>query len=764
MRMIGAMRSNSPGVLAFFVTLLVGAPAFADPPPASASAASNPVSPSVSAAPKPTTPAPAVSASAAVPASPGASATSTAPKLAPSAVPPPASAPKPPPTTATPPPKPSPKQQVAASSKPTAQHSAKATHGPRTMEQAQRRAIASGPTYDESSLGADTPELRALAAAERELFPPSQRDLSSPWPEELPLPVAATDDKPRVHASGLPPAPPPSTPPAASADTGKDLAWVSQLDLPDLPVRWDPRVIRYLEFFKDDPRGRATFTLWLRRSGRYIGAIRRALRKKGMPEDLAALAMIESGFTPEARSPVGAVGMWQFMAETGKIYGLVQDRWADQRMSISVATEAAADHLGDLNRRFGSWDLAMAAYNMGYGGVIQAVRRYNTNDYWALSKLEGSLPWETTLYVPKILAAAVVSRNLSAFGFQDVIVEPAVEGEDIPVAPGTALATVAQACGATTKEIEQLNPELRASRTPPSSDDWLVKVPIGKSASCSASLARATSRTNLPTDRYTVRFGESLEQIAQARRTNVAKLVELNAIQQGEIIRGGTVLIVPKVDPNAPEPKADPKNAKKGDKSGDDKPVVIVPADTFSYPDRKHVFYRVQVADTLKDIATTFKVATDELRRWNDLDPAARLVEGMTLQLFVPPTCDLATTVVLHESDVHMVVAGTEEFFRHWDDKGRHRTVVTAKAGDTIEQIGRRFGVSPTMMEKINRRGRTEPLSEGAQVVVWIPGFTTTPLTPDAPQIATLAKPAVLPERTPPLGNAPAPQLLPGLP
>ncbi len=631
---------------------------------------------------------------------------------------------------------------------------------PRTTESGVRRQLAGGPTFDETALGADTPELRALAAAERELFPPSQRDLSSPWPQELPFPVAATDDKPRVHASGLPPAPPPSTPPTIS-ESGKDLSWLAKLDMPDLPVRWDARVVRYLEFFKDDPRGRATFTIWHRRSGRYLAPMRKALRKKSLPEDLTALAMIESGFDPGARSPVGALGLWQFMPETAKIYGLLQDRWADQRMSIVIATEAAADHLADLNRRFGSWELAMAAYNMGYGGVLQAVRRYNTNDYWALSKLEGSIPWETTLYVPKILAAAVVSKNLAAFGFQDVVPEPTLEGEEVLVAPGTALATVAQACGADKKEIELLNPELRASRTPPSQEDWPVKVPVAKASNCSSNLAR-TRKSEGATERYVVRFGESLEQIAQARKVSISKIVELNGIAQGEVVRGGTVLLVPKGDGSATTPPVDPKKAA-------EKPVVVVPQDVFVYPDRRRVFYRVQVGDTIKDICAAFKVAPDELRRWNDIDPTARLVENMTLQLFVPQNTDLSSTVVLGENDVRTIVAGTEEFFQHWDDKGRQRTVVTAKAGETIEAIGKRHGVSAASMERINRRPRSEVLSEGERVVVWAAAPSGQSagigsLAAEGRSSGSLAKTAPAPEPTPPLVTPPAPDLLPSLP
>ena len=635
--------------------------------------------------------------------------------------------------------------------------SSTATKSTRSPDSSIRRSVAGGPTLDDTSVGADTPELRALHAAERELFPPASPAIGTPWPQELPFPVATTEDRPRVHASGLSPVPPASSP--SQAEGARDMSWLSKLEMPDLPIRWDARVIKYLEFFKDDPRGRSTLTTWLRRSGKYREAFRKVFRKKGLPEDLTWLAMIESGFEPIARSPVGAMGLWQFMPETGKIYGLSQDRWVDQRMSSAAATEAAADFLADLHRRFGSWDLAMAGYNMGYGGVLSAVRRYNTNDYWALSKLEGSFPWETTLYVPKILAAAIVSKNLAAFGYQDVTPEAPLEGEEVPVGPGIALAAVAQACGVTTKEVEQLNPELRASRTPPSAqDDWAVKVPVGKASGCTQNLAKA-KREQPVMEKYVVRFGETLEQVAQARRVSVAKLVELNAIAPGEVVRGGTVLLVPKDSSVADKPApVDPKKAA-------EKPVVVVPQDVFVYPDRRRVFYRVQVGDTVRDVSTTFKITVDELRRWNDIDPSARLVEGMTMQIFAPADADLSRSVVLGEHDVRMVVAGTDDFFRHWDEKGRRRVVVTAKAGDTLESIGKQHGVTTNLMERINRRGRSEVLSPGDRVVVWVPGNGAAS---NANAQAALTRPGTssiaVPEPTPPLGAPPSPELLPPLP
>jgi len=478
----------------------------------------------------------------------------------------------------------------------------------------------SGPTVDDTASIADTPERRALYAAERELFPPASANVAYPaypgmaWPDELPFRVTSNKDRPRVHASGLPPAPPPSAP--MFAEGGSDLSWLMKLEMSDLPVRWDPRVIRYLEFFKNDPRGHGILAKWIRRSGRYKDSIRKILQRKGIPEDLIWLSMVESSFDPNARSRAGAVGLWQFTPKTGKIYGLEKSRGTDPRRSIVASTEAAADFLSELYRRFGSWDLAMAAFNMGYGGMLSAVRKYNTNDFWVLSKLEGAVPWETTLYVPKILAVAIASKNLAIFGFEDIVLEPPMGSEEVLALPGTTLATVAKA-------------------------------------------VRRESVRKKSTDR--------------------------------------SILL-------------------------DGKFAVVVPQDvaTYIYPDRRRIFYRVVADSTLDEIAAMFKTPPDDLARWNRVDPAARLIEGMTMQIFVPQGVDLSGTEVLSESEVHPVVVGTSEFFELTDDKGRSRIAIPARAGDTLESIGKKHGVSAALMERINRRSRDEVLAAGDNVVVWV--------------------------------------------
>jgi membrane-bound lytic murein transglycosylase D len=631
-----------------------------------------------------------------------------------------------------------------------------------------RRQIAGGPTSDDVALGAESAELESLANAERELFPPAMPNFGSTWPSELPSPLSASLDLPSVHASGLPPEPVPSDPPAAEG--AKDLSWMAKLDMPELPVRWEPRLVRFLEFFKNDPRGRAMIGVWMRRVGRYREAVRRTLRSKAIPDDLLWLAMVESGFDPAIRSPAGALGMWQFMPETGRQYGLSVDRWEDDRLDVVAATEAAADFLSDLHRRFGSWDLAIASYNMGYASMALVVRKYNTNDFWALSEIEGSLPWETTLYVPKVLAAAIVGRNPAVFGFDSISADAPIDFDEITVPPATALSTVAAAAGCTAKELTDLNLAYRAGRTPPTSPDdeknqtYRVRVPSGKGATATQNLAKG-KKEGAPLDRYVVRFGESLEQIAAARGISTSRLSDLNGILPGEVVRGGTVLLLPPPTATSPKGSAGTMAAATASATASgDKPSVIVPADVFVYPDRKRVFYRVVTGDTLRDVANAFSVSTDDLRRWNEIDPVARLQEGMTLQLFVPRDANLSKVVASNEDEVRTIAVGTDDFFTFWDGaKNRKRITVLAKTGDTFDSIGKKYGVSTASMERINRRPRTEVLNEGDAVVVYLPANSSANA---SAAVINGSAPlpdlnATAPDPLGPLPEAPAPNALP---
>lgn len=588
------------------------------------------------------------------------------------------------------------------------------------QDDALRRRVAGGPSGEDVALGAESIELKALRAAEKELFLPAA-PASGLWPTDLASPVRH-DGALRPHASGF--APTPTADDATLAGTGaarggRDVSFLAQLQPLDVPTRWDDRLVRYLEFFKDDPRGRATMSVFLRKSGRYRDRMRQIFAAKGVPTDLIWLSMIESGFDPFARSPVGAAGLFQFMPETGKAYGLHQDAWMDQRFAPVPAANAAADFLLDLKQRFGTWDLALASYNMGYGGVLSVVKRYNTNDFWNLAKLEGSLPWETTLYVPKIYAAALVAKNARLFGFDDGAVDAPLAGEPVTVPAGTSLAEVGRLVGATTREVETLNPELRAGRTPPNTT-YLLQVPTGKATALAALLAKAAKTGAAPTAAKSPAAG----------------------------------------DPKAPKDRKEPKDAPKEATTIADGEKVVVPPETFVYPDRERVFYKVVTGDRLDAVAKGFSVSAAEVARWNALDPQGRLQEGMMLQLFVPAGADLTGVPHKKLSAVVPVTAGSDAFFAAFDPKGRKRIVVAAKKDETLEAVAHRYRVTPALAERINRRPRKDALRAGEPVVLYVEDDAQKGDLP-ASETATTTAPSLAPQPLPPMAAPPHPELLP---
>ncbi|CAN91758.1 murein transglycosylase [Sorangium cellulosum So ce56] len=614
--------------------------------------------------------------------------------------------------------------KAAARSKPSKKGGAKITRKPGepgAPDEAARRVIAGTATPAGASTG-ESPELRTLRAIDLALFPGATPSAGPAWPVDGTLLLGAGE--PRLEVSGLPPAGLPAPP--AEAEETRDISWLRQLELPEIPVRWDGRVVRYLEYYKDDPRGRSAVVMWMKKSGRYGAAIRRVLREQGLPEDLLWLSLVESGFDPTIHSPAGAAGLWQFMPEGARIYGLTVDRWVDERLDPERSTLAAARYLSDLRRRFGGWELAFAAYNMGYGGLLASIRKYNTNDFWELSRLEAGMPLETALYVPKILAIAIVARNPAVFGCDDVELDPAVTFDKISLGSGVSLQAVAAASGAAAPEIEALNPQLVAKRTPPSPVDakeqarWEVRVPAGAGARAAKSMPKLLEREP-KLERYLVRWGESLDDIATFRRTTRWTLQTLNGLRAGEPVRPGALLFVPAAE-GVGAAAAEHLLASGAPLSSEGKPVVVVPAQRFSYEGRRRVFYRVVAGDALRDLAAVLSVTPDEICRWNTLAPGASLHEGMTLQLFVPRSQRHDGVFLLDEGGARVIEVGSEEFFAHFEGlKGRKRIEIAVREGDSFSKIASRYGLSVGSLERINQRSRRSPLMPGDRLVVYVP-------------------------------------------
>lgn len=192
----------------------------------------------------------------------------------------------------------------------------------------------------------------------------------------------------------------------------------------DLPNLNHPRVDSWVKLFSTDPKVKQRFALWLDRKDTYEPMISAKLEKRDMPQDLIYLAMIESGFNPKAQSPAKAGGLWQFISETGRRYGLTVNKKVDERNVPAKATDAALSYLSDLHDRFGSWYLAAAAYNTGENRVARIMRQTtgsekgSDEDYYRISKL---LPRETQDYVPMMIAAARISKDPAKYGFENGI-------------------------------------------------------------------------------------------------------------------------------------------------------------------------------------------------------------------------------------------------------------------------------------------------------------------------------------------------------
>ncbi|MCS6798714.1 MAG: transglycosylase SLT domain-containing protein [Myxococcota bacterium] len=546
--------------------------------------------------------------------------------------------------------------------------------------------------------GPESEELRALRLAELEMFG-SRRAAALVDVHVAPrfvvgvAPDAVTSDAPGS---------PPQVAVAEPVPTGR----LDALAAPDLPLRWDETLLRYVSYFTEDPRGRATMGVWLRRLARWGPLLRSWLAAEGLPEDLVHVAVVESGLDPTARSPAGAVGPWQMMREAARQYGLETGHWRDDRMDFERSTRAAARMLADLHRRFGAWELALAAYNMGYGALLRAIRKYNTNDYWLLSRLEAALPFETGLYVAKIGAVALVARNRTRFGFDEADPQAALALSAVEVPGGTPLSLVARATGVPLDEIRALNPALRRGRTPPGETRSRVIVPASAAAGFERAFARLRPRM-AATRIHRVRFGESVADVARAYRTTERALRTLNALGDGERVSPGVPLLVPDVEPTV-EPPAEP-------------PVVAVPSTPTAVPGKRRLFYRVVDGDRAEEIAAFFGVSEEDLRHWNRLDPRASLVPGMFLQLFVAPSFDVGRAVVLGERDVRVLVMGSDEFFEyHEAQRGRRRVRHIVQPGETMESIAARYGLDVASLSRINRRAAASSLTPGETVIVYV--------------------------------------------
>ncbi len=306
-----------------------------------------------------------------------------------------------------------------------------------------------------------------------------------------------------------------------------------------IPMILNDSVENHLEYFKT--RGRDVFQRWLDRSARYIPVMKDIFKEKNLPEDLVYVAMIESGFNPYAVSWAKAVGPWQFMPATGKLYGLKIDWWIDERKDPIKSTMAAAEHLKDLHNLFGSWPLALASYNAGAGKVQRAVLRTRSDDFWDL-KASRYIRKETKNYVPKYMAATIIAKNPEAYGFSVTSIEP-YNFDEVVVDQSTDLRLIARCANCTYEEIKELNPEIKRWVTPPQYANYVLRIPNGRKDTFLANYAAVPAEQRITWERHLVQKGETLAVLARKYNTTPEALRDINGIKKDRVIPGKHILI-----------------------------------------------------------------------------------------------------------------------------------------------------------------------------------------------------------------------------
>ncbi len=489
----------------------------------------------------------------------------------------------------------------------------------------------------------------------------------------------------------------------------------------DYPIDLNDKVLTWVSLFSTTKRGFMENALG--RASQYMPMIRQVFAEEGVPSDLAYLAVIESGFRNEAKSKAKAVGMWQFIRSTGRIYGLNGNAWIEERRDPMKATRAAARYLKRLYEITGDWYLAASSYNAGPLTLERAIQNIGTRNFWDLARSRW-LRTETKNYIPELCAAILVGRNPERYGVRIAPLMPYAY-ETVTVASMTSLTVLARCAGTDAATLKALNPELLRGSTPPGS--YLLRVPPGKALNCLRLLAKMPAGKRLDFQRYTVRKGDTLAKVAKRFKLTPEDLLSANDITEKQFKPGKRLLVPPppavaveerdivvigargkalgdrplaplpatpreldlteeaqpkmEAQPPVPAVTAPAKPAVQEPVVPEVKPPVETPVTVVPLRAPETPRLRVKPGDTLARIARAQKVSLGELLRLNP-DAAKALHPGDEIRLPGGPVTPVPTGAsTTSKSPSHHRVA----------------------KGDTLGSIARKYGLDPKDLQAWNR-------------------------------------------------------------
>jgi membrane-bound lytic murein transglycosylase D len=461
----------------------------------------------------------------------------------------------------------------------------------------------------------------------------------------------------------------------------------------DFPITMNKQVEFYIHLFQNKQRG--YYERWLARSTKYLSFIKSNLKEAGLPEDLAYLAMIESGYNPTAISKAQAVGLWQFIAGTGKNYGLRIDSWVDERREPEKATLAAIKYLTFLYEEFDSWYLAVAAYNAGEGKIGRGVEKYKTNDF-------------------KLIAAIIIAKNPEQYGFTNISYQVPVQYDVIDVPAMTDLNAVAMASGQDIEEIRDLNNELLKNLTPPGKNSYDLRIPAGTYKRVASNLSRLQPVASIDYKTHVVKKGDTLTAICRMYNLSKTALLKANNLRNAKLAAGQRLRI----------PYQTTKYAllKEGEKPGK---VALAEFDGDMQ------FHKVKRGETLSRIANLYGVTPQILMQWNNLQSINKISEGQQLALFLDKPAQPAIAAQA-KPDVSTATAmvGTSKKATDASIKADAKkrptgsaqdddqiTYYLVKSGDTLWSIAQKFQISLKQIRQWNKL-KSNNLNIGTRLIV----------------------------------------------
>ncbi len=439
----------------------------------------------------------------------------------------------------------------------------------------------------------------------------------------------------------------------------------------NVPIVMNERVKKSILYYQTVARD--AFARYLSRSTKYIPMIERIFKDYGIPTDIKYLALVESGYNPKAYSWARAMGLWQFIASTGRMYDLHRNWWYDERKDPVKSTHSAARFLKDLYEKFGSWELAMAAYNGGPGRVGRTIKKQKTKDFWKMK-----LRKQTEDYVPFFMAATIICKNPEKFGFTDIEYEPEWTYDEVVVKKCLDLNVVAKAIGSSIKEMKAYNPELLRQFTPPKIKEYKLRIPKGSKQKFLAAYDDMPSSKQTSWVKHKIKKGETVSTIARKYGVSQYAIFSANNLSRRSKIYAGKSLVVP-----VPNDKSYSSSRKR------------------NYGLEGNV-YNVRSGDNVWEIARAFGTTPEKVRRLNKLDSKSRIYVGQKL--------------VITDSKNQKSFASTNASV---DKTGNYKV----RRGDSLWEIAKKFNTSVSALRKLNGLGRRSYIYPGQKLKV--PGMVS---------------------------------------